>query len=252
MMHRVLPTVAALLAAMSFSLCQAAEYPAPIQAMTAKGLKINGEFDAPGGLEGYAASYRGRPLALYLTSDGEHVLVGTLFDDDGNNLSEAPLRANSPKPDLAAAWKKLSRSAWVGDGPKDADRVVYVFTDPNCPYCQKLWRQSQSHLDGHLQIRHVLVAALGPSSMGKAATILAADDPQKALDRHERHFRQGGVEAMKSVPPELRKRIEANGDLMRSLGINGTPGVVFRDRKGKVRVHTGLPPAKMLAELILR
>ena len=77
----------------------AEELPEAIKKIEAKGAKIVGQFDAPDGLRGYAAQYQNRGMALYLTPDGKHVLLGNLYDADGNDLTtravaETGLRAD--------------------------------------------------------------------------------------------------------------------------------------------------------------
>jgi thiol:disulfide interchange protein DsbG len=37
----------------------------------------------------------------------------------------------------------LQNSSWIADGSIGARRVVYVFTDPNCPYCNKFWAEAR-------------------------------------------------------------------------------------------------------------
>jgi len=54
--------------------------PPAVQAIEARGAKVVGSFDAPGGLKGYAARYNGQGIALYLTPDGDHVVIGSLLD----------------------------------------------------------------------------------------------------------------------------------------------------------------------------
>ena len=73
------------------SLAHAESLPEPIRQLQDKGAVIKGRFDTPGGLKGYAAEYQNSAMALYLTEDGKHVLVGTLFDEQGQDLSAEPL-----------------------------------------------------------------------------------------------------------------------------------------------------------------
>ena len=93
----------------------------------ARGATIVGEFTAPGGLRGYAARYNGQGLALYLTADGQHVLVGTLFDAQGEDLTSATLERLVYEPMAKEVWARLEKSTWIADGRKDAPRIVYMF-----------------------------------------------------------------------------------------------------------------------------
>ena len=95
---------------------QAEELPEAIKKIEAKGAKIVGQFDAPDGLRGYAAQYQNRGMALYLTPDGKHVLVGSLFDEQGKDLSLEPLEKLVYAPMAKAIWAKLDKTSWIADG----------------------------------------------------------------------------------------------------------------------------------------
>ncbi|MFD2884434.1 thiol:disulfide interchange protein DsbG [Pseudomonas lini] len=159
---------------------QAEELPEAIKKIEAKGAKIVGTFDAPDGLRGYAAQYQNRGMALYLTPDGKHVLLGNLYDAQGNDLSSAPLQKLVYAPMAKEVWAKMEASNWIGDGNKDAPRIVYLFSDPNCPYCNMFWEQARPWVKaGKVQLRHIMVGIIREDSPGKSAALLAAKDPQK-------------------------------------------------------------------------
>jgi thiol:disulfide interchange protein DsbG len=227
------------------------DVPAPIAALKQQGLKIHGTFKAEGGLTGYAASYRGHPVAVYLTPDGKQAIVGTMVDGQGNDLSAAPLQRLVANPKYQNAWAKLKDATWVADGSDDAKRVIYMFTDANCPYCHKFWQDARPWVKaGKVQIRHVLVGLLKPSSLPKAAAILAADRPSAALDRSERNYNDGGIPAMSNPPAGLVKKIGQNTDLMKSLGLYATPTIFYRNANGHVEVKQGVPQGQGLIEVM--
>src|SRR5690606_4655358 len=66
-------------------------YPAPIRHLQADGIRIAGSFEAPGGLKGYVGLYNEQPLEIYLTPDGDHALLGTLLDAQGESFAEEHL-----------------------------------------------------------------------------------------------------------------------------------------------------------------
>src|SRR3990167_2986830 len=112
-------------------LARAQTLPPAIQAVEARGAKVVGSFDAPGGLQGYAARYDGEGIALYLTPDGDHVLIGSLLDASGEDLTRGPLEKLVYEPLGKEMWQQLESSTWIQDGAADAPRVVYMFSDPN-------------------------------------------------------------------------------------------------------------------------
>ena len=69
----------------------------------------------------------------------------------------------------AAMWKQAEAAHWINDGQAKAPQTVYVFTDPNCPYCNKFWADARPWVDsGKVELRHIMVGILTPTSAGKA------------------------------------------------------------------------------------
>lgn len=230
---------------------QAKDWPAPIKAIEAQGVEIVGSFAAPGGLTGYAGIAQMQPLSIYLTADGKHAIVGPMIDAKGNNLSRKSLENMVSKPMTDRVWSQLEKSTWIGDGKKTAPRVVYTFTDPNCPYCNKFWKEARPWVDGgKVQLRHVMVAILGPTSPGKAAALLAAKDPQAALTQHEQQHAKGGVTPLKQIPATIGAQLNANQKLMQQLGASATPTIFYKDASGKLQMMQGAPSAEMLAKIM--
>lgn len=221
--------------------------PPPIQALEKQGLKMAGHFKAANGLTGYAASYQGQPVAVYLTPDHHHAIVGTMIDSQGKNLSAAPLQRLVTRQQQQKAWPKLKESTWVADGSANAKRVIYMFTDPNCPYCHKFWQAARPWVNaGKVEIRHVIVGILKPSSVPKAAAILSASDPSAALTRDERQYSQGGIAPMNNPPAGVVKKVDANNQLMKSMGLYATPTIFYHDASGQVKVIQGVPQGKAM------
>ncbi|MFW6093152.1 MAG: thiol:disulfide interchange protein DsbG [Pseudomonadota bacterium] len=220
----------------------AAEYPDPVQQLIDRGaVEVVGEFEAPGGLTGYAGEMRGQPVALYLTEDGQHVLVGTLLDARGRNLTAPELEQRVTAPKFADVWPQLEDSHWVQDGADDADTVIYTLTDPNCPYCYKLRDAAAPWIEaGRVQLRHIVVGILAEDSPAKAATILGSEDPAAALQENYRRFDAGGVSVASAAVESGRAALEDNTRLMQELGLRATPTTFYRD-DGAVAIRRGLP-----------
>ncbi|MDP3246175.1 MAG: thiol:disulfide interchange protein DsbG [Polaromonas sp.] len=230
---------------------QAKDWPAPVKALEAKGVEVIGTFDAPGGLTGYAAMVEQQPLAIYLTADGKQAIFGTMIDAKGVDLSQEPLNRLVTKPLTAKIWKQLEGSTWIADGAKNAPRIVYTFTDPNCPYCNKFWSEARPWVTaGKVQLRHVMVGILRPNSPGKAAALLSAKDPQAALTQHEQQHRSGGVTPLDQIPPAVRTQLDANQALMQQLGFSATPTTLYKDTDGNLKTVQGAPSAEMLSRVL--
>lgn len=146
-------------------------------------------------------------------------------------------------------WDRLESANWIALGADEPERVVYAFTDPNCPYCNLLWRASKPYYSEGLQVRHIMVGILKPSSPGKAAAILGAEDPAAALRRHERTHESGGIEPMSSPDAGVQSQLTRNQQLMKRFGIRATPGLVFRTTDGGVRKLMGMPRISQIPEI---
>ena len=220
----------------------AGDYPAPIQALESQGLEVLGTFEAPSGLTGYAGIAGSNPVSVYVTSDGSHALIGTLIDADGQDAGAQAMSDLVVKPMSERTWSKLEKSTWVLDGKVDAPRVIYTFTDANCPYCHTFWEAARPWVDaGKVQLRHVMVGVIRQDSANKAAAILKADSPGDALADNERNQSKGGIKPMATVPAAIRTQLDSNERLMMELGFQGTPGILFHDEQGNVQRRSGMP-----------
>ncbi|MEO6985850.1 MAG: thiol:disulfide interchange protein DsbG [Paralcaligenes sp.] len=229
----------------------AQELPAPIKALQEHGLKVVGELPAVDGLKAYAGYMDQQPYALYLLPDGKHVMVGSVFDMKGNNITREPLKAAIAKPMSERTLAQLKASKWVRDGSATAPRIVYAFTDPNCPYCHKFWEQSRPWVKaGKVQIRNIVVGILTDTSPGKAAAILEASDPAKALTKNEQNFASGGIQPSKSISPKLHATLLANKALMSELGMQATPAIFYEDAEGILHSAIGAPPEANLETIL--
>ena len=95
-----------------------------------------------------------------------------------------------------------------------------------------------------------VVGILKPTSEGKAAALLAADDPEQAMRAHENNYRSGGIEPMEDIPADLREQVAANNRLMSRVGVRGTPGIFYHDSAGEVQVKQGVPQGALREEIL--
>lgn len=226
------------------------ELPAPIAQLTDHGISDIKRFDAPGELQGFAGRANGHRLALYLTPDKQHVIVGNMFDADGQNQTKSKLKQVLGQDTGDNTWQQLEDSHWIGDGNSEAPITVYEFVDPNCPYCHKFYEQSRPWVkNDQVEIRHILVAVLKPSSQSKAAAILQADKPARAFAQHENQYASGGIEPADTIKASTKKAIAQNTRLMSRLKIRGTPGLVYKDDSGDIQIKQGLPGSSALKKI---
>ncbi|SEJ02243.1 thiol:disulfide interchange protein DsbG [Pseudomonas sp. NFR16] len=237
--------------ALQSTLLRAEELPAPIKALEAKGATIKGSFDAPGGLKGYAAQYQNQGMALYLTPDGKHVLAGNLFDEKGEDLSEAPLQKLVYEPMTKAMWTRMENSAWIEDGAKTAPKVIYLFSDANCPYCNMFWEQARPWVkSGKVQLRHIMVGVIREDSAAKAAALMADANPEMALQKHEQAGKSSSLKPLQTIPKDIQAKLDGNMKLMEDMGLSATPSIFYKDESGHLQQQQGAPRPDVLAKIM--
>lgn len=211
------------------------------RALAANGVEITGSLEAPPGFEGFVAQYQGRELPVYALPDGKHIVIGSLLDLAGHDLTGPALAKVAGTSLGEAQWKSLETSNWVAEGDPHARRIVYVFVDTRCPYCQHLWQASQPFLKkGGVQVRNILVGVIKAESLPEAAHILAARDPAAAWVHNEANFGKNPTPS-NAAPAAAVDKVRANTELMQTLGFMGTPGIVWKDARGKIHVLQGMP-----------
>ena len=148
----------------------------------------------------------------------------------------------------------INQATWIRDG-KSA-HVIYVFFDPNCPYCHKVFEMLRPQVQrGEVELRWVVVGKLMATSTGKAAAMLEAKDPTEALYRNERGFSQetgsfGGIEEEPAPGADTLRRLNANLALLNRSGFDAVPALLFRTRDGRPDFIRGAPPAAFLENLV--
>lgn len=244
---------------------EALKAPQALQALEKRGLKVVGALPAPAGMSAYAGFMGQQPVALYVTPDGRQLIAGTLIGADGSDQTHDALAKAVAKPMAEGVWRQLGASRWLADGRSGAP-VVYVFTDPNCPYCNQLWSEARPWVTaGKVQLRHVIVGILTPTSAGKAAALLAAKDPAAALAAYEgrnvaataramagghpRPLDDGILQPLSAIPPATQAALDANAHLMESLGLQATPAIVWRNAQGALQVSEGVPQGGLASVL---
>ena len=148
----------------------------------------------------------------------------------------------------------IQQASWVRDGR--AAHVMYVFFDPNCPYCHKLYLALRPQVErGEVELRWIPIGVLTATSQGKAAAILEAADPTAALRHNEENFSVetgslGGVEEELVPRADTLARLARNLALLRRSGLDSVPSLLFRDARHQARFVLGAPPAAKLREIV--
>lgn len=106
---------------LAFVLAMAATYAtlgaaAALSALKQQGLAIVGPFQSAAGTTAWAGYIGDRPVALYPTPDGRHVIAGTLLDAQGKDADHERLLKAVGHALTDALWNNLADSRWIADG----------------------------------------------------------------------------------------------------------------------------------------
>lgn len=174
-------------------------------------------------------------LAFGLAVSGG-ILVPAAHADDG--FSAGP--AAPSQQTLRQLYHQLGSAAGVLEG--HAPRVIYVFFDPNCPYCHLLFDVSRPFVaKRQVAVRWLPVGFLVPSSEGKAAAILAAKQPKQAFEYNEDHYRRPGGGGVQAIKPSksVQAALDHNLALFQATQAGGVPLLIWKDRRGQVQLQDG-------------
>ncbi len=130
--------------------------------------------------------------------------------------------------------------------------AAYVFFDPQCPHCARLW-QASLPLQRKVKFVWIPVGIINATSSTQGAALLSAADPAQRMAEHEQSLLagQGGISASSSVATEVAQAIKGNTALFNNLGIESVPHVVARNaRTGQMVVRSGSMDTRALADLL--
>ncbi|MGA8884796.1 MAG: DsbC family protein [Acinetobacter sp.] len=160
----------------------------------------------------YSGSVGGQ--IIYTGEGAEHILVGSMIRlKDQKNLTNALMLTQNQ-----LDWKKLPLKDAVKSVRGTGKRQLAVFSDPNCPYCKQLEVELNKLNDVTL---YTFVLPLKPQSVAPSKQLFCEKDPALAWSNL----------VSKGIQPAGKKScanpVERNLQLAKSLGLNGTPAIVF-------------------------
>ena len=154
-------------------------------------------------------------------------------------------------------WVDVLRAHGIVVGPPAKSPPVYVFFDPNCPYCKKLWSTPlPADLGGAMSkfpAIWVPVAYLKPSSHGRAFAILRGGNAQALSLNFESGFDEGAEEGgLSPLDPLMSERLalELNQRIWKGVA-QATPLMVWRMRSAQAPARwMGLPSPQKLVSFL--
>ena len=154
----------------------------------------------------------------YVDQSGRYFMFGRLFDMQ----TQTDLTPAKPEPVEKVELTKLDTKNAIKKVKGTGARVLYVFSDPDCPFCQQLERNI-ANLD-NVTIYTFLypLEGLHPDAKRKSVNIWCSSDQAKAWD---------GFMLSGALPANANctNPVDQNIALAQQYGINGTPTLIAAD-----------------------
>jgi thiol:disulfide interchange protein DsbC len=169
---------------------------------------------------------------LYADSQGDFVLAGNLHElKTGKNLTQETVQyLNRLTPEELLQIEPLTAFT-LGRGEK----VVYLATDPQCPYCKQAETLLKKLVEKEdLQVRFLFFPL--DSHQGARQQCIAILCDNKGIEGFDSGYQSG------NQCPEGIKKVDNTMAFMQKKGINSTPTFIFMDG-----IHlSGLPSEEVL------
>lgn len=225
---------------------------------TNNSVKILKSFPAVGNLQGFVVTSNKRHTQkgiVYVNKRYRYVISGVLINSQGKNIVEQDFNKYIEPASAVKAFKAIDTTHYVSQGKSDAPHKAYVVVDPNCIFCHKLYEKLQPMIKkGQLAVRWIIVGMIKPSSKAKAAAILSASNPDKALAKNEQGFNEqreeGGIQPLKNPSEKIKQALQDNMDFMMKNQITATPVILYRTSDNVLKMETGLPQGKAFDAMI--
>lgn len=223
------------------------------QHLASQGVKVVQSFSSASGLRAIVADNGAEKRLFYITPDGKSLIVGMVFDAQGNNITSGDMSKAGVSDvggakvmgdaQLQALWDRAEKRRWIQEGK--SGKVVYAIFDPNCPYCHRLWGTLRAAVQaGKVQVRWLPVAILKDNSKGLGAAIYSASNPSEALAKMVNRQLQPVA-----VSDRDNRDLALNLLLLRDTGYTGVPALMFK-RGNKIVSMMGAPDDRELAALL--
>lgn len=182
----------------------------------------------------YSGSMDGQ--VVYLGEDAQHILVGSMYrlSDQKNLTQDLVLKQNSIE------WKKLPLQDAVKSVRGNGKRQIAIFSDPNCPYCKQLEAELSKLNDVTI---YTFIYPIKTQSIAVSKQVFCEKDPALAWSNL----------ISKGLQPTSNKTcanpVERNLSLGKSLGLTGTPAIIFSNGFKVMGSHPAQDIEKMWKEL---
>ncbi len=187
---------------------------------------------------------------FYVSPDGKFLIYGGTMLGLGTQAGQPPINLTQTYTDLLDKKRAPERSKILNapDMVKSTltfaaakpQHEVFVFTDIDCGYCQKLHHEMKAINDLGITVHYLAFprAGLNSPSHEKLASVWCSENPQKAMTA----AKSGQVLQSRSC----ENPIEKHYSLVHKFGLSGTPAIILKDG---TLLPGYLPPDRLLNEI---
>lgn len=206
-------------------------------------------FDAGGNITGHVVTISEHDIRIaYSTADGSRIILGTIIDADGENLTAAHIEERTPKVDLEGPFSELEKLALATLTTGKTPSTMRVIYDPLCGFCKELYR---TMADNDIQVHWHPVAIMGPEAVSISAGMISKrDTPEEVMTQAQSQSGQTELSAIGLDNDAARTAVDLNWAIASKTRVDGTPVVYWKDQDGTVKMVRGRPSAEDLAMII--
>lgn len=185
----------------------------------------------------YEVVFEGNQL-LYIDEQGQYIIEGEILDIKGKKNITAERMKVLNKIDAS----KLNVEDAIKEVRGNGKNIVYVFNDPDCPFCHKLELEFAKMTDITIYTFLMPIDSLHPKAREHAQQIWCQPERTKVWNAYMREN--------KPIPKVdfCDNPVERNIKLGYSFGFHGTPTLVFPNGT----IASGWLPAATLQEAIAK
>jgi thiol:disulfide interchange protein DsbC len=154
---------------------------------------------------------------VFINDDLSILINGDVVDLKANRSLTATLRdANRPKFNISDL--REVDAIKIGKGT----RRIFVFSDPDCPYCRQLQSELGKLTDVAVHVYPLPLPGLHPAAAAIAESIWCSDNPAGAWNAYL-------IKGVTPVQKTCDNPIKRNAALAAKYQVFGTPAIVFED-----------------------
>jgi thiol:disulfide interchange protein DsbC len=155
---------------------------------------------------------------FYVSADGKYLFDGELIDTQ-SRVSLSVEKQSQIRKAMMAGLNAKDMIVFPAKG--ETKHIITVFTDIDCPYCQKLHNEVPQYNELGVEVRYMLFprSGVGSPSYNKAVSAWCAEDKGKALTDAK-----NGVDIK---PLKCDNPVAKQYEIGQQLGVTGTPAVLL-------------------------